>query len=331
VSLVARGRTASRSSLLRRGHDKLRQNPIPLGGQTLMHESLAQRLTRDAVAILVVGTFMFPLFWWGLTSIKPISAIFNKDEIVFFNFSPTLDNYRVTLLGKSRSELAVESGNTFGVGGASTYDSRQTIVDSIVIAIGSTALTILLGILAAYALSRMHFRGRQAYLGWILAQRFIPPIAIIVPVVFMFHYADLRDTRTGMIFVHALINLPIAVLLLKSFFDDVPRDVDEAATIDGATRFQTFWRIVLPMVKGGVAATAVLCFIFSWTEFLLSLFLTNSIRTLPVKITTFVTSTGSEWGFISALGTSAIVPSFIFILLVQKQLVRGLTLGSLKD
>jgi multiple sugar transport system permease protein len=152
-----------------------------------------------------------------------------------------------------------------------------------------------------------------------------------VPVVFMFHYADLRDTRTGMIFVHALINLPIAVLLLKSFFDDVPRDVDEAATIDGATRFQTFWRIVLPMVKGGVAATAVLCFIFSWTEFLLSLFLTNSIRTLPVKITTFVTSTGSEWGFISALGTSAIVPSFIFILLVQKQLVRGLTLGSLKD
>ena len=296
-----------------------------------MQETFWQRRLRDIVAIAVVGLFMFPLAWWALTSIKPMSAIFNKDEIVFFNFSPTLDNYRVTLLGKSRSELAVESGNTFGVGGANSYDSRQTIVDSIVIAVGSTALTIFLGILAAYALSRMQFRGRQAYLGWILAQRFIPPIAIIVPVVFMFHYADLRDTHLGMILVHALINLPIAVLLLKSFFDDVPKDVDEAAMIDGATRFQTFWRIVLPMVKGGVAATAVLCFIFSWTEFLLSLFLTNSIRTLPVKITTFVTSTGSEWGFISALGTSAIVPSFIFILLVQKQLVRGLTLGSLKD
>jgi multiple sugar transport system permease protein len=296
-----------------------------------MQETFWQRRLRDFVAIAVVGIFMFPLAWWALTSIKPMSAIFNKDEIVFFNFSPTLDNYRVTLLGKSRSELAVESGNTFGVGGANSYDSRQTIVDSIVIAVGSTVLTIFLGILAAYALSRMQFRGRQAYLGWILAQRFIPPIAIIVPVVFMFHYADLRDTHLGMILVHALINLPIAVLLLKSFFDDVPKDVDEAAMIDGATRFQTFWRIVLPMVKGGVAATAVLCFIFSWTEFLLSLFLTNSIRTLPVKITTFVTSTGSEWGFISALGTSAIVPSFIFILLVQKQLVRGLTLGSLKD
>jgi multiple sugar transport system permease protein len=118
---------------------------------------------------------------------------------------------------------------------------------------------------------------------------------------------------------------------MKSFFDDVPPEIDEAAMLDGATRFQTFWKVVLPLVTGGVAATAVLCFIFSWTEFLLSLFLTNSIRTLPVKISTFVTSTGSEWGFISALGTSAIVPSFIFILLVQKQLVRGLTLGSLKE
>jgi multiple sugar transport system permease protein len=286
---------------------------------------------RDVVAITVVALFMFPLFWWGLTSIKPMSAIFNKDEVVWFDFKPTLDNYRVTLLGKSRSELAVETGNTFGVGGASTYDSRQTIIDSIVIAIGSTALTILVGTLAAYALSRLDFRGRQGYLGWILAQRFLPPIAIIVPVVFMFHYAGLRDTHLGMILVHALINLPVAVLLMKSFIDDVPKEADEAAMIDGATRWQSFSKVVLPMVRGGVAASAVLVFIFSWTEFLLSLFLTTSIRTVPVKIQTFVTSTGNEWGFIAALGTAAAIPSFIFILLVQRHLVRGLTLGSLKE
>jgi multiple sugar transport system permease protein len=186
-------------------------------------------------------------------------------------------------------------------------------------------------VFAAYALSRFAFRGRQAYLGWILSQRFMPPVAIIVPIVFMFHYLGLRDTLSGLIIIDTLMNLPIAVLLMKSFFDDVPRDIDEAAMIDGATRLQTFARAVLPMVRGGIAATAVLCFIFSWTEFILSLFLTSSIRTLPVKITTFVTSTGSEWGFIAALGTSAVVPSFIFILLVQKQLVRGLTFGSLKE
>jgi multiple sugar transport system permease protein len=274
---------------------------------------------------------MFPLFWWGLTSFKPTSAIFNKDEVVFFDFEPTLVNYQVVLMGKSRAELAIGSGSTFGVGGTSSYDSRQTIIDSLVVAIGSTILTIFAGVSAAYALSRMKFRGQQAYLNWILSQRFMPPIAIIVPIVFMFHYAGLRDTIIGLVFIHTLINLPVAVLLMKSFFDDVPVDVDEAAMLDGATRFQIFRKVILPLVTGGVAATAVLCFIFSWTEFLLSLFLTNTIRTLPVKISTFVTSTGSEWGFISALGTSAIVPSFIFILLVQKQLVRGLTLGSLKD
>ena len=296
-----------------------------------MKTSLVLRLLRDVTAILVVGIFMFPLFWWGLTSFKPTSAIFNKDEVVFFDFEPTLVNYQVVLMGKSRAELAIESGSTFGVGGTSSYDSRQTIIDSLIVAIGSTILTVFAGVTAAYALSRMRFRGQQAYLNWILSQRFVPPIAIIVPVVFMFHYMGLRDTLLGLIFIHTLINVPLAVLMMKSFFDDVPVEIDEAAMLDGATRFQIFRKVVLPMVTGGVAATAVLCFIFSWTEFLLSLFLTNSIRTLPVKISTFVTSTGSEWGFISALGTSAIVPSFIFILLVQKQLVRGLTLGSLKE
>jgi len=296
-----------------------------------MRPSLSGGVLRYAVSILVVALFMFPLFWWGLSSIKPRSAIFDKDRVVFFDFVPTGINYAVTLLGRSRSEAATAAGDTFGVGGASSYDSRQTIIDSIVVAVGSTALTMLLAVFAAYALSRFAFRGRQAYLGWVLSQRFMPPIAIIVPIVFMFHWLGLRDTLSGLIVIDSLINLPIAVLLMKSFFDDVPRDIDEAAMIDGATRLQTFARAVLPMVRGGIAATAVLCFIFSWTEFLLSLFLTNSIRTLPVKITTFVTSTGSEWGFIAALGTSAIVPSFIFILLVQKQLVRGLTFGSVKE
>jgi len=188
-----------------------------------------------------------------------------------------------------------------------------------------------ISLLAAYGLSRLKFKGSQGYMHWILSQRFLPPIAVIIPLVFIFRDLGLRDTHFGIIIAHTLINIPIAILILKSFFDDVPIEVDQAAMIDGATRFQCFYMVVLPMIKGGVAATAVLCFIFSWTEFLLSLFLTNSIRTVPVKITTFVTSTGSEWGYISALGTAAILPSFIFILLVQNHLVRGLTMGAMKD
>jgi multiple sugar transport system permease protein len=177
----------------------------------------------------------------------------------------------------------------------------------------------------------MQFRGQHHYIFWVVSNRMMPPIAVAIPLFFIFRDLGLRDSHLGLIIAHTLINLPLAVLLMKSFIDEVPKDVDEAAMIDGASRFQCFRRVVLPMVKGGVAATAVLCFIFSWTEFLLSLQLTTSIRTIPVKISTFVTSTGTEWGFITALGTAAMVPAFIFILLVQRHLVRGLTLGSLKD
>jgi len=295
------------------------------------------RILRDIAAVLVTFIFMFPILWWALTSIKPISAVFDKDRVVFFDFVPTLINYAVTLLGLSRSGLAIDQGIGMGVGGAEAYDSRHAILDSVIVSIGATAVTMAVAVFAAYALSRMAFKGRAAYLNWVLGQRFMPPIAILIPLVTIYKDAGLRDNDSltggylGLMMIYALMNLPIALLLMKSFFDDVPKDVDEAAMIDGATRWQSFSKVVLPMVRGGVAASAVLVFIFSWTEFLLSLFLTTSIRTVPVKIQTFVTSTGNEWGFIAALGTAAAIPSFIFILLVQRHLVRGLTLGSLKE
>ena len=292
-----------------------------------MELSRRWQLVRDAVAVFVTGIFMFPIFWWALTSIKPISAVFDKDRVVWFDFAPTLINYAVTLFGRSRSQLAIDEGLGMGVAGADSYDSRQSLLDSIIISVGATVLTMIVAVLAAYALSRMRFRGRDTFLNWVLGQRFMPPIAILVPMVTIYAGLGMRDNQNhflgyvGIILIYALMNLPIALLLLKSFFDDVPHDVDQAAMIDGATRWQSFAKIVLPM----------LCFIFSWTEFLLSLFLTTEIRTIPVKISTFVTSTGNEWGFITALGTAAAIPSFIFILLVQRHLVRGLTLGSLKE
>jgi multiple sugar transport system permease protein len=294
--------------------------------------SKGHQVVRDVVATLVVLAFMFPLAWWVLASFKPYTAIFNTTPI-YADFEPTTSNYAVTLLGRSRVEL--ESGQAEGLGdqrgGSSSYYSIPSIVDSIVVAVGSTVLATLLATLAAYGLSRFRFKGQQHVLFWVLSQRMMPPIAVAIPIFFMFRDLGLRDTHLGLILAHTLINLPIAVLLMKSFFDDVPHELDEAAMIDGAGRFQCFARVVLPLVKGGLAATAVLCFIFSWTEFLLSLQLTTSIRTLPVKISTFVTSTGTEWGFITALGSAALIPGFIFILLVQRHLVRGLTLGSLKD
>ncbi|MFM8745847.1 MAG: carbohydrate ABC transporter permease [Aestuariivirga sp.] len=302
-----------------------------------MYRSQASVILRDILAVLVVGAFMFPLFWWGLTSIKPDYAIFDKDGINWFSFEPTLENYRVTVLGQSRLATAEDQGIAVGSAGAGSYDSRQSLFDSIIIALGATLVSVGVAVFAAYGLSRMAFRGRGSYLNWVLGQRFMPPVAIVVPLVLIYRDFGMRDVNNiflgylGLVLIYALMNLPIALLLMKSFFDDVPKDVDEAAMIDGATRWQVFWKVVLPMVKGGVAACAVLCFVFSWTEFLISLMLTTDIRTVPVKISTFVTSTGNEWGYISALGMAGVIPGFIFILLVQRHLVRGLTLGSLKE
>ncbi|MEH6726764.1 MAG: carbohydrate ABC transporter permease [Hyphomicrobiales bacterium] len=296
-----------------------------------MESSRFSIFARYVLSIAIVLMFVFPIAWFALTSIKPISAIFDKDGVVVFDFVPTYENYQVTLFGQQSIDVSQNSRSDFGTSGGNSYDGRSSILSSLIVAIGSTFLATTIGLLAAYGLSRLQFRGSQGMLHWILSQRFLPPIAIIIPMVFIFRDLGLRDTHLGLIIAHTLINVPIAVLLLKSFIDDIPRDIDEAAMIDGATRLQVFWKVIMPMAKGGMAATAVLCFIFSWTEFLLSLFLTNSIRTIPVKITTFVTSTGSEWGYISALGTSAIIPGFIFILLVQNHLVRGLTMGAIKD
>ena len=276
-----------------------------------MPQNPALRRLRDIAAVLTVGLFMFPLFWWGLKSLKPASAIFENFSVTWFDFTPTLDNYRVTLAGE----------------GPAFFASRQAILDTLAVAFGATLLTLAAALPAAFALSLVHFTSRRFVFLWVLFHRILPPIAILVPLVFTYSKVGLRDTRAGVILAHAAVNLPFAILLLKSFFDDVPREVGEAATIDGATRFTCFIRIYAPLVKGGIAASAVLCFIFSWTEFLMALFLTSTIRLLPVQLSLVVTQT---WGFTSALSTASILPAFLFVLLVQRHLVRGLTMGLAK-
>lgn len=269
------------------------------------------RRLRDVAAAVTVGCFMFPLFWWGLNSVKPASAIFENHSITWFDFTPTLANYRVTLLGE----------------GPAFFASKQAILDSLTVALGSTLVALLAALPAAHALSALRFRSGRLFFLWVLFHRILPPIAVLVPLVFIYTQMGLRDTRAGVILAHAAANLPFAVLLLKSFFDDVPREVGEAAVIDGASPFQSFWRVQAPLIRGGIAATAVLCFVFSWTEFLMALFLTTTIRLLPVQLSLVVTQT---WGFTAALSTASILPGFIFILLVQRHLVRGLTMGLAK-
>jgi multiple sugar transport system permease protein len=264
--------------------------------------------TRDVAAVVVVGLFSFPLIWWTFVSIQPYTAIFNKDQIAFLNFEPTLENYKSAFAGE----------------GSAAFSARASLIHSVVIATGSTVLAVSFGLFAAFGLSRLAGHRGTTYSWSILTFRFLPPIALIVPAAMLFRRIGLFDTHLGVIIMHAVMNLPLAVLMLKSFIDEIPTDVDDAAKIDGATQLQVMTKIVVPMARGGIAATSVLCFIFSYTEFLMSLFLTVSFRTLPITLSILPFG---DFGPLAAAATSAILPSFVFILLLQRHLVRGLTLG----
>ncbi len=288
--------------------------------------SPTQRVLRALAAWLVVAIFAFPIYYWFTIAFRVEREIFEIPPLIFdWTFS-----------GKSFEEVfgisfGYDSSQTTLAGGGNFY-MMPRLWDSIVVAVCSTALAISIATFASYALSRMRFAGQHHFVFWILSTRMMPPVAVAIPMFFIYKQFGLLDTYTGIILVHALMNLPLAVLLLKSFFDDIPMEIDEAALIDGASRWLIFRKIVAPMAIGGIAATAVLCFIFSWTEFLFVLTLTQtSLKTVPVVASTFVTSTGTAWGNMAALGVGAMVPAFIFILMVQKNLVRGLTLGSLKQ
>ena len=285
---------------------------------------------RTLAAAIVAGVFILPILWWALASIKPTQEILSVPPKLF-DFDPTLNWYRVVLGNADPTQLNLETTGSVGRGsGGSTFFSLPYLRDSAVVGVGSTALVLLLAAPAAYAMSRFALRWRKDLAFWILSQRMMPPIVAAFPLFFIFRQLGWIDTYHGLILVHAAMNVPLAVLLLMSFFDEVPRDLDDAAMVDGATRFGAFLNS-LTLVRGGLVATAVLAFIFSWNEFLLSLVLTTGlVRTVPVASSTFTTAFITEWGYLAALGIASMVPIFIFILIVQRHLVRGLTLGAVK-
>lgn len=285
------------------------QTRHPIGRQHL--KTAGVRLLRDVAAVSVVSLYVLPILWWALSAFTPSDVLLDPRRALTFDYSPTFDYFRLTLFGE----------------GGTIYDSRDSLRDSLVVALLSTSVAVLTAVPMAYALSAFAFKNKSRMMLALLFQRFLPPIAIVFPLVGLYHLIGLLDTHVGLALAHAALNLPFAILLLKSFFDDVPPEVSEAAKLDGATRWQIFILVIIPLVKGGIAATAVLCFIFSWTEFLLSLFLTQNLRLVPVQAGILVMN---MWGLISAMTTAALVPAFIFVLLVQKHLVRGLTMGLYK-
>jgi len=210
-------------------------------------------------------------------------------------------------------------------------DLPKRYFNSLLICITSTALTIILGTIAAYAFSRFKIKGKDDLLFFILSTRMLPPVIVVIPVFLMFRRLGLTDSHLGLILLYTAFNVSFAVWVLKGFIDEIPTEYEEAAMVDGYSRFQAFTKIVLPQSVTGIAATAVFCFIFAWNEYAFAFLLTrNTAQTVPAWLPYQMGVLGYDWGAAAAGTMLFLLPAMIFTILLRKHLVRGISFGAVR-
>jgi ABC-type glycerol-3-phosphate transport system permease component len=256
---------------------------------------------------------LFPLLFMVLTSIKPEGIA--RDIPPKWLFTPTLEHY---------SQL-LQSG-----GGTSVTFSRL-LFNSAAVTLGSTVLTLAVAVPGAYALAMRSFRSRTALSSWILSTYMFPPIVAVIPVFIIAGDLGVIDTYPVLIIPYAAFNLPIAIWILRSSVLQIPYEIQEAALVDGASRWQLLSRIIWPLLIPAVATAAILCAILSWNEFLFALSLTRSAaKTAPVGVQEFTGMYGTQWGPLTAAGTMIIAPILVMTLILRRRIVSGLTFGAVK-
>ena len=302
------------------------------------------RAVKWGAGILVVGYALItlvPLLWIIATGFKsPTDSIAYPPVVVF---EPTLEGYVNLFTDRTRAtpdmleaagepetfwdEIAQSRGTV--ITGPSRYGER--FLNSVIIGFGSTALCMILGTAAAYAFSRFRVPLKDDLLFFILSTRMMPPIAVAIPIFLMFRNLGLNDTHLGMILLYTAVNLSLSVWLLKGFIDEIPVEYEEAALIDGYTRFQAFTKVVLPQAATGIASTAIFCLIFAWNEYAFAVLLTSgTAQTAPPFIPNIIGVNGKDWPAVAAGATIFLVPVMVFTVLLRKHLLRGITFGAIR-
>src|SRR6218665_3923498 len=259
------------------------------------------------LTILLAAVLLFPVGWLAAMAFKP-------DEVMFvrptqWTFEPTLKHF----------SYVIEQGFLSYMG------------TSVALALISTVLVVLVGTPAAYAFARFELRARDDLFLFILATRMAPPICLVIPFYLIFTRFELLDTLAGLSLAYLTFNLSFYIWVLRSFCRDLPVELEEAAIVEGHSRFAVFLRVVLPLLKSGIVSTAMLCFIFAWNEFLFAFMLGGqNVKTLPVAIPLLITAQGVRWGEMAVVGMVALLPVLVVVFLLQKQIVRGLTMGAVK-
>ncbi len=268
---------------------------------------------RLAAAVLVSLVFLliwaFPVLWSLLNSLKTEQGVLTYPPQLVF--SPTLDAYRDVLFGSS--------------------SILPNLWSSFVISIGTTVITMILAVPAAYALARLRLPGKRFAGFYVLATQMLPPVGIIVPYFLVLRKLGWIDTYQGIILIYLSFSLPFAIWLLVSYFEDIPFEMEEAAALDGASRLKTLWRIIIPQVQGGVAVTIIFVFLNAWNEFLFVVVLSgNTVRPVTVAMFNFVSVEQTQWTRLAAVSVITMLPVIVLGVLAQKHIVKGLTVGAVK-
>ena len=300
-----------------------------------------QKLFAGILVVSYALITLLPLVWIISTGFKS-----SQDAIAYppkILFEPTLEGYvnlftTQTLLKKDATAEATEAlpwyeqvvrkkGNT--VVGPSRFAKR--FFNSVIIGFGSTFFAIVLGTAAAYAFSRFRIPLKDDLLFFILSTRMMPPIAVAIPIFLMFRNLGLSDTHAGMILLYTAVNLSLSVWLINGFIDEIPVEYEEAALIDGYSRFQAFYKVVLPQAATGIASTAIFCLIFAWNEYAFAVLLTSgTAQTAPPFIPTIIGVAGQDWPAVAAGATLFLLPVVVFTIFLRKHLLRGITFGAVR-
>jgi len=268
------------------------------------------------VTFLIMLIICLPGLWVILSAFRTNGEILTKPAI-WIPQSLTLDNFRA-IFGLGEDVVAIPVASYFR--------------NSLVISITSTVIAVVIGMSGGYAFARYRFAGKEATFLWIMLSRTVPGIALSLPIFIIWSRLGLIDTPFGVILVYTAINIPFTIWLTEGFFRQVPRDLSEAAQVDGCTPWQAFWRVEFPLAKSGIASAGIFAFLTSWNEYALASQLTRTTdsKTLPVGLMDFTAQFTIDWAGMSAMAVIIIIPALILTFLVQKHLIAGLTFGGVK-
>jgi multiple sugar transport system permease protein len=308
---------------------------------SVVDPSSASQWFASVVVVFYALVTMIPLVWIVMTGFKtPADSISYPPKIVF---SPSVEGYCNLFTTRSRQTDEYLAGlppaqgrceqiardQHMAVAGPSNFAPR--FANSLIIAFGSTILSVGFGVMAAYAFSRFKVPLKDDLLFFILSTRMMPPIAVAIPIYLMYRELGLSDTRLGMILLYSAVNVSLSVWLLKGFIDEIPREYEEAAMVDGYTRLQAFRKVVLPQAVTGIVATAIFCLIFAWNEYAFAVLLTSGeAQTAPPFIPIIIGEGGMDWPAVAAGTTLFLVPILVFTVLLRKHLLRGITFGAVR-